>query len=121
MNPRVLHVISTAGPHPWFRTLIEDGHVDPQTLVIGCVGPGGALQEDMRELGVESFALGATSRAALPAATVRLARLLRRARPDVVQTHLVEGSLVGLAAARLARIPVAIMTAHHSHELPFHG
>jgi glycosyltransferase involved in cell wall biosynthesis len=121
LTPRVLHVISTAGPHPWFRTLIEDGHADPQSLLIGCVGPSGALQDDMRELGVQSFALGATPRAALPAATVRLAQLLRRVRPDVVQTHLVEGSLVGLTAARLAQIPVAIMTAHHSHELPFHG
>jgi glycosyltransferase involved in cell wall biosynthesis len=38
-----------------------------------------------------------------------------------VQTHLVDGTLVGLTAARLATTPVAVMTAHHSHELPFHG
>ena len=121
MTPRVLHVISTAGPHPWFRTLIEDGHADPASLIVGCVGPSGALQRDMSGLGVKTFAQGAASRMALPVAVTRLTRLLRRYRPDVVQTHLVEGSLVGLTAARLARVPVAIMTAHHSHELPFHG
>jgi glycosyltransferase involved in cell wall biosynthesis len=119
--PRVVHVISTAGPHPWFRTLIEDGGAERQGLMVGCVGPAGALQEDMAQLGVDTFALGARSRAGFPVAVVRLARMLRAYRADVVQTHLVDGCLVGLAAARLARVPVAIMTAHHSHELPFHG
>jgi glycosyltransferase involved in cell wall biosynthesis len=75
----------------------------------------------MAELGVSTFALGARSRAEHPLAVARLARLLRSRRPDVVQTHLVDGCLVGLAAARLARVPLCVMTAHHSHELPFHG
>jgi glycosyltransferase involved in cell wall biosynthesis len=75
----------------------------------------------MASLGVESFALGIQSRALYPVAAMRLARVVRRWRADVVQTHLVDGSLVGLSAARLARVPVAVMTAHHSHELPFHG
>jgi glycosyltransferase involved in cell wall biosynthesis len=38
----------------------------------------------------------------------------------LLQTHLVDGALVGLPAARLAGVP-AIFTAHHSSELPFHG
>jgi glycosyltransferase involved in cell wall biosynthesis len=75
----------------------------------------------MKSLGVSTFALGARSRAAYPVAVARLAGLLHRRRVDVVQTHLVDGSLVGLTAARAARTPVAVMTAHHSHELPFHG
>jgi glycosyltransferase involved in cell wall biosynthesis len=121
MTPRVVHVISTPGPHPWFHSLIEDGGADREGLMVGCVGQAGALQEDMRALGVSTFALGAASRAAFPLAVLRLARILRAHRADIVQTHLVDGCLVGLAAAKLARVPVAIMTAHHSHELPFHG
>lgn len=117
----VVHVISDAGPHPFFRTLIEAGQVDPRSVVVGCVGPAGALQDDMRSLDVRSFSLGARHRLAYPAATLRLARLLRRLGAPVVQTHLVDGSLVGLSAARLARTPLAVFTAHHSHELPFHG
>ncbi len=54
-------------------------------------------------------------------AVARLARALRARGTEILQTHLLDGSLVGLAAARLARTPVAVMTAHHSHELPFHG
>jgi glycosyltransferase involved in cell wall biosynthesis len=118
---RVLHVITDAGPHPYFRTLIEAGGIDRSKVLVGCVGAPGPLQEDMRSIGVRCFALGARSRAQYPLAIVRLARLLNRYRPRVVQTHLLDGSLVGLAAARLARTPLAVMTAHHSHELPFHG
>lgn len=117
----VVHVISDAGPHPYFRTLIEAGGLDPCSVVVGCVGPAGPLQTDMRQLGVATFALDARSRADYPATTVRLARFLRRERASVVQSHLVDGSLVGLAAARLASVPVSVFTAHHSHELPIHG
>jgi glycosyltransferase involved in cell wall biosynthesis len=117
----VMHVITDAGPHPFFRTLIDPGAFDPACLSVGCVGPAGPLQEDMSSLGVSTFALGARSRAGYLAAVLTLARELRRRRIQIVQTHLVDGSLVGLTAARLARTPVAVMTAHHSHELPYHG
>ena len=116
----VVHVISDAGPHPYFRTLIEGGSERAQ-LTVGCLGPAGALQEEMASLGVSTFALGAADRSGYPRAAVGLARLLRRRRAQVLQTHLVDGSLVGLTAGRLARTPVTVMTAHHSHELPFHG
>ena len=120
-TPRVAHVISDAGPHPYFRTLIESGGLERTRLVVGSVGPAGALHRDMNELGVTSFALGAKSRIAFPVAVARLAALLRRHGVQVVQTHLLDGSVVGLTAARLAGTPVRVMTAHHSHELPFHG
>jgi glycosyltransferase involved in cell wall biosynthesis len=117
----VLHVISDAGPHPYFRTLIEGGGLDRDSLIVGCVGVAGHLQQDMGELGISTFALGAKSRAQYPRAAATLARMLRRRQVQVAQTHLVDGGIVGLAAARLARTPAAVMTAHHSHELPFHG
>lgn len=117
----VVHVISDAGPHPYFRTLIETGGMDPRSVIVGCVGPAGALQEEMSAMGVETFALDVASRSQYPAAVARLARLLRKAGAPVLQTHLVDGSLVGLAAGRVARVPVAVFTAHHSHELPYHG
>ncbi len=116
----VVHVISDAGPHPYFRTLIEGGLARPQ-LAVGCLGPAGELQEEMASLGVATFALGARDRSAYPAALARLTRLLRRRRAQVLQTHLVDASLVGLMAGRLAGTPVTVMTAHHSHELPYHG
>ena len=67
--------------------------------------------------GSEYLFLGAPSRAAYPGAILRLARWLRERRADVLQTHLFEAGLVGLAAARLARVPLAIVTRHHTDEM----
>src|ERR1700690_2038275 len=43
---------------------------------------------------------------------VKLARICRRGRFDVVHTHTSKGGFVGRAAARLARVPVVLHTAH---------
>ncbi len=118
----VAHVIDTAGPHRYFDTLAA--HADParQRMIVGCVGPPGPLQDAMRAAEVPTFALGARG-APRPALRVgALARVARaQASVNVVQVHLPDGALVGLAAARLARTPDTVFTAHHSHELPFHG
>ena len=65
----------------------------------------------------EYLFLDAASRAAYPAAVFKLARWLRARRVDVLQTHLFDAGLVGLAAARLARVPLAILTRHHTDEM----
>jgi glycosyltransferase involved in cell wall biosynthesis len=117
----VVHVIADGSPTPYFRMLIESGSLGHEAFIVGSVGPPGPLQEDLRSIGVSTFALNAASRRQFPLATVRLSRLLRNVNASVVQTHLLDASLVGLAAGRLARTPVRIHTAHHSHELPFHG
>lgn len=58
--------------------------------------------------------LNARSRAAYPFAVVKLARWLRRQRITVLQTHLFDAGLVGLMAARLAGVPLVIVTRHHA-------
>jgi glycosyltransferase involved in cell wall biosynthesis len=118
---KVVHVITDAGPHPYFDTLARHADRDRFELIVGGVGSEGPLQESMRAAGLATFALGADRRVDYARATGRLARMLRRADVDVVQAHLVDGSLVGLGAARLAETPLAILTAHHSHEVPLHG
>ncbi len=45
-------------------------------------------------------------------AVVRLARVLRRTAPDVVNVHLLSGQLFGVLAARLARVPIVVSTEH---------
>lgn len=51
-------------------------------------------------------------RSADPLALTRLAGAVRRHRPDIVHTHLVHADVLGLAAARLARVPVRASTKH---------
>jgi len=51
-------------------------------------------------------------RAASPATLARLVSAIRRLRPELVHTHLVHADFYGLAAARLARVPVLASTKH---------
>jgi glycosyltransferase involved in cell wall biosynthesis len=67
------------------------------------------------------FRLDCTERREWPAAVVRLARLLRRRRIDVLQTHLVHGAIVGTAAARLARTPFLVHMRHHIDDVRLTG
>lgn len=62
------------------------------------------------------FCLNAKTKKDFPLAVVKLARLLRRKKIDILQTHLYEASLVGILAARLARVPVRILTRHHTDQ-----
>ncbi len=39
----------------------------------------------------------------------------------MLQMHLLEASIVGVAAAALARTPLVVFTGHHSHEVPLHN
>lgn len=63
------------------------------------------------------FSLNAASRLTYPRAIKELAALLRRERIDILQTHLFEAAVVGTLAARLARIPLLVMTRHHTDEV----
>lgn len=62
------------------------------------------------------YCLGARSRYDFPMAVLRLASILRTVKPDILQTHLYEASLVGLLAAKLARVPIRILTRHHTDQ-----
>src|SRR5436305_11503012 len=72
-------------------------------------------------MGWHGWSLGISSRAAYPRGAVLLARRLRYPRIDVVHTHSLDASLVGLLAARLATRTLGIVTAHHAAETPLYG
>jgi L-malate glycosyltransferase len=77
--------------------------------------------EGVREIpGASQYlSLGCRGRRDWPRAIVRLARWLQRERVDVVHTHLLDATAVGLAAAQLAGVPMRMLTGHHSAELAY--
>lgn len=62
---------------------------------------------------VEYLSLGIGSRTLYPLAVWRLSRFLRQNKIDLIQTHLFEAALIGLAAAHLAKTPARIVSRHH--------
>ena len=115
---KVLHFISDAGRSPFFCVIAEHANRTDFEINVATLSPAGDLQKDMEARGLRTFALDCLSRKNYMTAVLRLASLMRREQFDVVQTHLFDANLVGLAAARLARVPLTIFTAHHSHEVP---
>jgi glycosyltransferase involved in cell wall biosynthesis len=81
----------------------------------------GALHEQLAELGVRAFSVKHTSRRQALKTFWKLYRFFRREKIEIVQTHLFDPSLIALAAARLARVPVTIFSGHHSHEVPLYN
>lgn len=118
---KVAHFITSATYSPFLGDLVR--HVDPSQIevFVGSLAPVGDLQARLDARNARTFAVGCSDRSGYAGAIVRMARFLRRHRIDVVHTHLVDASLVGLTAARLARTPVRVMTRHHSDEMALLG
>ena len=87
------------------------------TLITGRPGPDeGDLSGFALSRGVTPISIPDLGRAVRPAgdlaALVRLIRLFREIRPDIVHTHTAKAGTLGRLAARVARVPVTIHTFH---------
>src|SRR5437764_15391717 len=76
---------------------------------------------DERGGGQRFVSLNAPAKRDYPRAVAALARLLRRERVQILQTHLFDAGIVGVLAAALARTPITILTRHHTDEVQLIG
>lgn len=116
---RVVHVISTlglGGAETMLLRLVtrcDRRSFDPEVIVLGRAG---SFAEEFVRRGVRLRVLG-VPRALAPIAAARLGALLRRERPEVVQTWMHYADLVGGLAARASGVPVA-WGVRMSHQAP---
>jgi glycosyltransferase involved in cell wall biosynthesis len=114
---RVCHFSATTLEGHYFRNMARGLSSHGVQVIAGSLNSAplpGWWKKDPH--GVACFSLGASSRTRYPAAVLRLAQLLRRRHVDVLQTHLFDGAAVGIPAARMARVPLLIVTRHHCDE-----
>jgi glycosyltransferase involved in cell wall biosynthesis len=115
---RVLHVISTldtGGAEHQLRLLVR---LLPYECEVVTLSRPGAVGEALRAGGTEVHEIdGGSDRATL----LRLRRLIRRGRFDLVHTHLYQGCVQGRFAARLAGVRHVVATAHHLGERSVEG
>lgn len=108
---RVVQVITslpTGGAERQLELLVGRTHEHTTTIALY---EGGPVADSMRAAGHQVDVLGMRGWRRV-VAPVRLARQLRRLRPDVVHVHLLAAQLWGIPAARLARVPVVVSSEH---------
>jgi glycosyltransferase involved in cell wall biosynthesis len=108
---KVLHVITglaAGGAETQLRLLVRHSTADADVVVL--YNPG-VVADQLREDGVTVTDLGMRSNRDV-GAVLRLARLIRRGRYDVVHTHLYRACLYGRLAARLAGVRTIVATEH---------
>jgi glycosyltransferase involved in cell wall biosynthesis len=118
MSARVLHVAKVAGISGSENHLLlllpalHERGFDVRLVMLHEGEPGAAeLADRLEARGVVVDRLRLPW-AADPRTFARLARIVRRTRPDIMHTHLVHADFHGLAAGRLARVPVLVSTKH---------
>ena len=75
-----------------------------------------ALGEDLRAAGIAVSSLGMRRGVPDPRAVLRLARVYRRFRPDVVHSHMVHANLLARAARLVQPVRFLVSTAHNIDE-----
>ncbi|GAA2713558.1 glycosyl transferase [Actinoplanes palleronii] len=108
----MLHVISTAaegGAEHQLRLLLGRLPHDSEVVTLS---PPGAEAQAIRAAGIPVHELPTAGDRDLTA-IVRLRRLIRRGRFDLVHTHLYRACVQGRIAARLAGVPHVVATEHH--------
>ena len=120
---KVVHVItglSTGGAEMALLKLLS--HMDraefqPEIVSLTNVGVVG---ESIRALGIPVRSLGMSRGVPNPLFVLRLARMLRDARPDLVQTWMYHADLVGGLAAKLTGNLPVVWNVRHSYLEPHH-
>lgn len=118
---KFFHVIDSAPPNPLLYNSIKFSDRDKFDYTVISLHPDNGLQQQLAEIGVRFRSLNYESRRQAFSTLWKLYSYFAAEKPQIVQTHLFDASLIGLTAARLARVPVTIFTGHHSHETPLYG
>lgn len=110
----IVHVVTVPETLFFFRG--QGAHFRSRGHTVSAVAsPGDALHDFAREEGVEVHPVSMT-RSITPVpdlvSLVRLVRLFRRIRPDVVHGHTPKGGLLGMMAAALAGVPLRVYHVH---------
>ncbi|HYL79883.1 MAG TPA: glycosyltransferase, partial [Candidatus Acidoferrum sp.] len=125
---RVITRLNVGGPgrHPILLTAGMDPAQFATTLITGVVGKAeGDLSDLARASGITPLVIRELGRPLRPprdlVALIKLVRIFRDIRPDLVHTHLAKAGTLGRLAARLSGVPCSVHTFHgHVLEGYFH-
>lgn len=112
---RLAHLVTDGDRSGLYRQLARRHDRDRfrvEFLTLRTAEPG--FRSDLEAMDVPVRSAGAAGRATWPLAGFRLTKILRRRDVQILHTHVFQPSLVGLPAGLAARVPLRVMTRHHS-------
>jgi glycosyltransferase involved in cell wall biosynthesis len=114
----IIPVLERGGAEHVLCRLIENRPSPEYEHEVICLRNKGPLAERLEKRGVKVQAVGLKSFIALPGAFLRLVKMLRKAKPDLVQTWMYHADLFGGLAARLSGSPPVIWSIRQSNFPP---
>ncbi|MEO5679859.1 MAG: glycosyltransferase [Acidimicrobiales bacterium] len=114
MTATICHLTDLPVENPWLNGVAVHHDRTRFRHIVVTLGQRNELHDALERRGVAAFALGSCFRREYPVGLARLVLLLRREHVDILQTHMFEPSILGLLAGRIARVPIVLVTRHHS-------
>jgi len=112
---RVAYIVSFVTKSVAFEWIVESIDRKRFEIVFILLNPeDSSLERHLREHKVRTHRVHYAGKKDILRSTLEVHRLLRKERIDIVHAHLFEGSLIGLAAAKLAGITRRIHTRHNA-------
>ena len=97
-------------------TLAEGLKAHGHEVMIVSMTPLGPMGLEARGMGIPTESLGIRRGVPDPRGLVRLARLVRAWRPDVLHSHMVHANLLGRAVRLVAPVPALVSTIHSIYD-----
>ncbi len=104
---RVLHLITsleTGGAEMMLYKYLQGADRMRTENTVVCLGSDGTLAEPIRQLGIDVHTIRLKKRLSAVVALIRLAILLRREQPQILQSWLYHADLIGLLLGKLAGV-----------------
>lgn len=95
-------------------TLAQNSDKEKYSVSVWCVSGGGVLADMLIAKGID-VRICAIFSYYNPFAFLKLARLFKKAKPDIVHTHIYFANTIGRIAAKLAGVPVIVTHVHSAY------
>lgn len=128
---KVLHLTSDskiAGVENLLLSIAEKFNRQEFEMLFCTLSKAGRLHEEIRKYSCSAFSLSNRNiyktkdiYCSSPMILYKLVRLLRKEKIDILHTHLVWASMLGQIAAKIARVPISVMTRHYSNYTHLYG
>ena len=108
----VISWIDKASEFEWVVEYLDKARFDLSFILLN--NEDSLMEEFLRQKNVPYKRITYRSKHDAPSAIYRTYKTLRKWKPDIVNAHLLEGSIIGMLAAKLAGIKIPISTRHHA-------